>query len=190
MADYEYMKLCSVCKVQKKEEDYYKHPQTKDGLGSHCKECHQLIGKSSYKKMRAKIGDDKWREKTRLSMSVWRKRHPEKAKARNKKYRELNRDRYNLARRTKLSQVKDEVYKRYGSKCKCCGESNLLFLTLDHINNDGGSHRKKIGINSLHLWAIKNDCPNTLQLLCFNCNLGRAMRGGKNKICPHKLTDN
>ena len=73
-------------------------------------------------------------------------------------------------------------------KCACCGESNIHFLTIDHIN--GGARREqklKIRPNSSHAlwrWIIKNDFPPEFRVLCYNCNCGRArFRDG---ICPHK----
>ncbi len=42
-------------------------------------------------------------------------------------------------------RLKDDIYKAYGGYvCTCCGETRELFLTLDHINNDGAEHRKQL----------------------------------------------
>lgn len=101
--------------------------------------------------------------------------------------RDCNRERcqkYRLA-------VIEKVFTAYGGKCVCCGETNPLFLTLDHINGDGAKHRKEIGNNGprgansdkTYRWAIKNNYPNTLQILCFNCNCGKQRNGGV--LCPH-----
>lgn len=82
-----------------------------------------------------------------------------------------------------------KIYEKYGGAiCSCCGEKRLLFLTLDHINNDGYKYRKKNskgerGAGSTYLWAIKNNYPPTLRVLCYNCNSGRARNNG---ICPHE----
>lgn len=77
-----------------------------------------------------------------------------------------------------------KVYDAYGGMCVCCGEGNYKFLTLDHKDNDGATHRKEIeGTKDLAIWANKNGCPDNLQLLCYNCNLGKARNGG---VCPHE----
>jgi hypothetical protein len=74
----------------------------------------------------------------------------------------------------------------YGRKCACCGETTERFLTVDHINNDGAQDRLKSsgqqrgGNNYRKLLKDKRD---DIQILCFNCNCGRALNGG---ICPHK----
>jgi len=78
------------------------------------------------------------------------------------------------------------IIKHYGGKCVCCGEPEPFFLTLDHKNNNGASHRKTIGITDtrkFYAWAIRNGFPKFLQLLCWNCNLGKKLNGG---TCPHQ----
>jgi len=79
-----------------------------------------------------------------------------------------------------------EIYAAYGgAKCNCCGETELKFLTVDHINNDGAAHRKITGIgNNFFLWLRKNNFPSGFQILCFNCNCGKNVNKG---ICPHQL---
>lgn len=80
------------------------------------------------------------------------------------------------------------VLERYGGAfCACCGESELKFLTLDHIANDGKEHRLQLasdqgGYPDLYKWAMRNDFPPGLRVLCYNCNIGRARNKG---ICPH-----
>jgi len=76
-----------------------------------------------------------------------------------------------------------KVFDAYGgSRCNCCGESNLKFLTIDHVNNDGKEHRKTVKASLIFHWIIKNNYPPGFQVLCFNCNLGRQFNGG---VCPH-----
>ena len=83
------------------------------------------------------------------------------------------------------------VIEHYGGICNCCGESNPLFLTIDHINGGGNKHRlsisksdKPVGGQVIYYWIIKNDFPSDFQILCFNCNLGKTRNKG---VCPHKL---
>ncbi len=77
------------------------------------------------------------------------------------------------------------VYSNGEMRCACCGESNVGFLTLDHVNNDGAAHRKRAAGGSL-AWKLRRlgwpkDPP--IQVLCYNCNCGRQYNAG---ICPHK----
>ena len=66
----------------------------------------------------------------------------------------------------------------YGGKCNCCGISVEKYLQLDHINNDGGTHRIEVfgtdSKGSMYRWAIKNSFPVTLQLLCANCHQAKT----------------
>lgn len=95
------------------------------------------------------------------------------------------RKRANDLARKRNQELRETVVKAYGGKCVCCGEKNPLFLTLDHVNNDGGQMRKKVHTSSstgLYMWAIKNNYPPALQCLCMNCNWGKARNNG---VCPH-----
>lgn len=83
--------------------------------------------------------------------------------------------------------TKIEVFNKYGNECICCGESNLKFLTIDHINQDGAEHRKQDPSSvTLYRWLKKHNYPDGFQVMCFNCNMGRNINGG---ICPHKDTN-
>ncbi len=97
------------------------------------------------------------------------------------------RKRANQLGKERMSRLRDIVYAKYGKKCACCGESDKRFLTIDHVHNDGKKHRKETWRSTsvgLYKWLIKNNFPKKdFQLLCFNCNLGKARNKG---ICPHK----
>jgi hypothetical protein len=87
----------------------------------------------------------------------------------------------------KRKNQKEIIINYYGGKCFCCGENNIKFLTIDHINNDGYKHHKEIKIgpgSNFYRWIIKNNFPeNIFQVACYNCNCGRAKNNG---ICPHQ----
>ncbi len=80
------------------------------------------------------------------------------------------------------------VYTHYKPICKCCGEAEILFLTIDHVNNDGFKDVYKdggrIGGSALCRRIIKEGFPDTYQIMCMNCNLGKSRNNG---ICPHKV---
>ena len=67
--------------------------------------------------------------------------------------------------------------------CACCGEKEFKFLTIDHINNDGGKHRKIIrgGGTAIYKWLRRNYFPDGFQILCYNCNCAK----GFYRKCPH-----
>jgi hypothetical protein len=66
--------------------------------------------------------------------------------------------------------VKIECINHYGGCCLICGNMNIHHLTIDHINNDGASHRKEIKPHNLYIWLKHNNYPNGFQVLCWNHN--------------------
>lgn len=101
------------------------------------------------------------------------------------------------ARREQAAIIRRACRKRilahYGGQCVCCKESESMFLSLDHIDGGGNEHRRQIGNNpgnrcgssstQFAKWVEKNNYPDTLQILCHNCNMGKHINGG---TCPHK----
>lgn len=85
---------------------------------------------------------------------------------------------------TSLKTIVIDHYSNHMNKCTCCGESNLMFLTIDHTNNDGANHRKVIGVTGLgfYRWLVKNNFPEGFGVMCMNCNFGKYLNGG---VCPH-----
>lgn len=81
-----------------------------------------------------------------------------------------------LASKTYRENLKAEVFTQYGGACACCGVANLRLLQLDHVNNDGSTHRAEVGEPMLR-WAHKNQYPPTLQLLCANCHHVKTVYG-------------
>lgn len=82
--------------------------------------------------------------------------------------------------------AKSKVIKAYGSVCACCGEPDVRFLTVDHIDNNGAAHRQENKLNTgvrTYYFLIRNNFPKDFQLLCWNCNCGKQHNGG---VCPHK----
>jgi len=91
----------------------------------------------------------------------------------------------NVCTKKYRNKNKKIIFNNYGNKCNCCGETNIKLLTLDHINGGGNKHIKEINMK-LSVWIIKNNFPSIIQLLCYNCNMGRNINGG---ICPHKMKE-
>jgi hypothetical protein len=82
--------------------------------------------------------------------------------------------------------LKLEAMAHYGKACACCNEHREKFLELDHINNDGADHRRKVGkwrvgVNMIRLLK-KLGWPAGFQFLCSNCNLAKFRHGH----CPHE----
>lgn len=92
-------------------------------------------------------------------------------------------------RRLLVQARRRDVLRAYSGnppRCVCCGEDEERFLTIDHVNNDGSQQRKEVHQGALlYNWLKKNGWPEGFQILCYNCNLGRAHNRGK---CPHRET--
>lgn len=76
-----------------------------------------------------------------------------------------------------------QKYSQAIPSCACCGELEIKFLSIDHINGGGNKHRKKIGGGSgFYLWLKNHKFPKGYQVLCLNCNFAKGLYG----VCPHK----
>lgn len=156
-------KNCSRCKINKNFDEFHKSVHTKDRLKSICASCNNK------------------------SVRDYRIKNAKQVRERALIYRTLNKSKISQQRKIIRDQQKSIVFKHYGNKCSCpgCKETNIIFLSIDHINNDGNEYRKRFrnrGGTSQYSWIIKNNFPTDLQILCFNCNHGKYINGG---ICPH-----
>jgi len=87
--------------------------------------------------------------------------------------------------RQRHQRLKAEVIIQYGGRCACCGESDVHFLAIDHINGGGNVHRKQTGIGTgayFYKWLRKHKYPKGYRVLCFNCNFSLGAYG----MCPHQ----
>ena len=78
-----------------------------------------------------------------------------------------------LRRHISFSEHRDKViayYSKGTNACASCGVADKRVLQIDHINNDGASHRKEMGQLSPIWWIVKNGYPDGFQILCANCN--------------------
>ena len=111
-----------------------------------------------------------------LYMKQYRASHPDYMK------------RHNDQRKAKRLENKILVMTYYSYndvKCDCCGERIFEFLTIEHINNDGAEHRRKLKVRmgvDFYAKIIEIGFPEGLRVLCYNCNC--AIR--YTKICPHQ----
>ena len=93
-----------------------------------------------------------------------------------------SRERNRLSRLTVLKFYSSEI-----PHCACCGEKEIKFLSIDHINGGGSQHRRSMGMKkgkggNINHWIIKNNFPTGFQVLCHNCNMAKGFYGE----CPHK----
>lgn len=83
-------------------------------------------------------------------------------------------------------RTKQKVLDHYGRSCVCCGESEEVFLCLDHIDNNGTEHREMVGKggSTMYQWLVVHNFPEEwkLQTFCYNCNNAKKVLG----VCPHQ----
>ena len=140
------------------------------------------------------------RERIRQKMAVWREANREKTREYGRQYwkkklsamtaDELAAHRSaDVAKAMRNYQVrKDAIFSAYGGYvCKCCGEKEKSFLSVDHVHNNAqqmirdGLHKR--GSASFYNWLVKNKFPPGFQILCMNCQFGKKNNGG---VCPHQ----
>lgn len=92
--------------------------------------------------------------------------------------------------REQRAGYRKQVFDHYGWVCKCCGEDEPEFMTIDHIHNDGYLDRMKYGrkkkLVSKDLYYkiifVEKFPEDRYQPLCHNCQFGKW----DGRICPHQ----
>lgn len=169
---------CNGCGQDLSEDAYYR--RTSGKFYSPCIECVKQQRRGYYKANKEKIGAraDRYRKanwaKTLHRAKLWKRKNKAKLSVENRAYRE----------RLKLAALRH--YGGAAPKCACCGIDDLVFLTLDHIDNDGAGDRILLGTSgaghNYYRWLAKNGFPRKLRVLCWNCNAARWLKGA----CPHE----
>lgn len=132
------------------------------GGGRRCKSCRKQIAQERYQEQRDSI---------LKTSKAWKTANAAKYRSQQRAYRNQQRE-----------EIAQQVFSHYGP-CSCCGEAEIKFLTVEHMNGNGAQHRRMIGKTDMWLWLYHNGFPKGYTLLCFNCNAGAFRNGG---ICPHK----
>ena len=140
------------------------------------------------------------REKVNQRMRDWREENREKSREHAREWRnrkiangtseEVAALRAAESEKTKRNQdrQREAVYGAYGGyKCNCCAETERMFLSIDHVHNDGAEERRSGKYNgggsAFYSWLCKNNFPLGYQVLCMNCQVGKHKNGG---VCPHQ----
>jgi hypothetical protein len=72
--------------------------------------------------------------------------------------------------RWRTRQEREKAIAHYGGRC-ACGETELLFLTIHHLEGGGAAHRRSVGTGSaFYRWLRGEGYPAGFQVLCWNCN--------------------
>ena len=127
------------------------------------------------------------REQLRVYEANYRKRHPEKYREKSRNYQRRKwKERPEEAKayqRAYRRKIRENLIKEYGGICRCCGETDIRFLTFDHINGGGTKERKLLKRNGSHYYLVlRKTKREDIQILCYNCNCSKGIYGK----CPHK----
>lgn len=136
-----------------------------------------------------------WEEKNREKMLEWNRQYGRNLR-KNPEYllrrKKQNATWYIKNREHALQRSKDYIQKIrlqalivYGGNpphCRCCGENELNFLTIEHINGGGRKHRLGKSSQTFCLEIIKENNADKYEVLCMNCNHAKGIHG----ICPHQ----
>ena len=126
--------------------------------------------------------------KCREYVNNYLKDHPQKRSNRKVMYSPERLLKYRAYNKECRDKLRSEVLQAYGGRCACCGEAEEKFLTIDHKDNNGASHRKEIFGRSkgtgtmMYRWLRDNGYPDAFQVLCWNCNCAKGHYG----VCPHE----
>lgn len=182
------MRTCTKCNVEKPDEKFWFNKR-KGAYAFRCDECSKAA-KADWKARNAdkvKAMNREWQianpDRVKAAMTRYQQKNPGLGARRTAEWRAKNRERALAAQRKVNADRKRKVYEAYGGFiCACCGETEEAFLSIDHVNNDGANHRRETNRRSLYKWLDKNGFPEGYQVLCMNCNFGKARNGG---VCPH-----
>jgi hypothetical protein len=152
----------------------------------------KIIARKTYQKNKEKISKTnkiiRATPESKAKIKIANAKYKEKNKEHLQKYREGRRDEFN-AQQKKSNYIRKNKVLAYYSKnnfpeCVCCGEkSNLIFLTLDHIEGRKNfNHKQRWGGKDLYTWITKNNFPSGFQTLCHNCNSAKS----DSEMCPHQ----
>lgn len=164
-------KRCPRCGAIRPRAAFPANRRTGDGLGAYCRACN--AERVRLRKVRNRAAG--------LCVDCGQATPAEGARV----YCRVCADKY-AARGTRWHRaLRLEVVRYYGGqdpRCACCGEAALVFLTVDHMANDGAAHRRRAKSYVGMLRDLKTrGFPPGIQVLCFNCNLARGFYGA----CPH-----
>lgn len=127
-----------------------------------------------------------YREKNRMKVKMWQDNFKEREKERLKKERHEryinNRERHAQYGVNNRQKLKRSVIDSLGGHCFCCGESDIGFLTVEHLLKDGAQHRREVK-SRVYSDILQQGSPRgKYAVLCMNCNFATRF----NKKCPHQ----
>jgi len=137
---------------------------------------------SNAKREKKTISDEELarrKERDRVYSKNYRDKNKEKTLTRARNYRIKNKEKNRAYSKKHSAEIRISFIEMYGGKCECCGETQVEFLTLDHMNYST-KEKGETGTRA-YMKAIKSYRPDLYQVSCYNCNCAR-----RHGTCPHK----
>lgn len=166
------MRNCRKCHQDKPIEDFEVTNKERGWRRRECRACVKLRVQGWYVVSKQQIRKSISTEKSRAQTRAWQKG--------------IGHERHKEHCLSSYYRLQHETIMAYGGyECKCCGETNPLFLSIDHVDNNGTEHRKSFQSHGtgLYRWLKQHGYPEGFQVLCMNCNFGKRRNYG---VCPHE----
>lgn len=153
-------------------------------VDKHCNKCGILLTDLNWYKYYKKRWMNICKKCDNKRNREYYQKHKVEALLRKRKYRLEHGEEIKARSRAKTLEIKTTIINHYGKECACCGETEIKFLTIDHIEGGGTKHRKQLGGGGqrIYRWLIKNNFPEGYQVLCWNCNCAKGLYN----TCPHQ----
>ena len=72
---------------------------------------------------------------------------------------------------------KAKIFDTLGRRCVCCGETDAMYLEVDHVYNDRNKSTQKGSATNNYSEILRNQ--ERFQVLCGNCNRAKHYNGGE-----------
>lgn len=145
-------KKCAKCRAYMRQYKLkYRQQEAPEGVCTNFPDCHNVRDSEAKacSSCREKQNANSKKPQARQRQAVWRKR------------------------------LEVDVFSAYGNRCACCGEQEMTFLTIDHIEPyDGTGPRSG---SQLYAWLKTRGYPSGFRTLCYSCNFSLGHHG----YCPH-----
>lgn len=191
-----YHKTCSRCQRTLEDKNFWKDNRTTDGLCYACKDCYRKFERNKL----ILILENHLASCNHQCVTCGRRVDTDEINT-----RDASKDGFVVeckkCYRTRISNVSIYVKKysqtlnnsvilKYGGCCAICGEKELSFLCIDHINGGGTKDKKNRTKAAIYVDLRDNDRFSQYRVLCHNCNqsisIMKRREAADNNTCVSK----
>lgn len=183
-------KSCYKCKQELPLDYFYRDRANKDGRGCICIDCKKryYADTKEKRKQAAHLYYIENKDELELKRKEYCKNNKQKIINKGRRQYAANKTSTNRRHKSHYHKIKNIVFTHYGYECTWCGDTDKDILSIDHIDNSGGVHRKQLkseGFGTIYQYLLAKNFPQGFQTLCILCNFykGRTNHFG---ILPEK----